>query len=246
MAQTRKRRRKPDVLEMYVLPALLLVFFGMVALFWGNISWVVNGDVWRQLLSDQFPQLFPRPYVMVVNPPLVIKQGAADVQAPIQTQATSTSSAPVAQTPDVIQKPRHDSITIPKIGVTAPIITAQTTNATVIHGLLDSGVVLYPGSMPFGQVGQTVILGHSAPPGWPKIKFDWVFSHVNELKTGDMIVINYNNETRYYQVVKTRVVTPQEGVPEPTVDGNSLMIVSCWPPGKDLKRIAIESTIVDQ
>ena len=55
--------------------------------------------------------------------------------------------------------------------------------------------------------------------------------------------LGYNFETRYYNVVKTRVVAPQAGVPDPTVMGNSLMLVSCWPPGKDLKRIAVEATI---
>jgi LPXTG-site transpeptidase (sortase) family protein len=135
-------------------------------------------------------------------------------------------------------------ITIPKINITAPIITAQTDNADVIHGLLDSGVVLYPGSTPFGLTGQTVLLGHSAPTGWPKIKYDWVFSKISELKEGDMVVITYNYETRYYTVVSSRVVTPQEGVPESTVSGNSLMLVTCWPPGKDLKRFTVEATII--
>ncbi|MFA6376136.1 MAG: sortase [Candidatus Paceibacterota bacterium] len=217
------------------LAALLLVFFVLVAVFWNNISWIANGDVWRQHLSDAFPQLFPRPYVLVVkNHAIISKTNTAVSKTEIKAKA-----APIPT------KPRRDMLTIPKINITAPIITAKTNNSDVVHGLLDSGVVLYPGSVAFGATGQTVILGHSAPVGWPKIKYDWIFSKLNELKKGDVVVVTYNYETRYYQVVNTRVVAPEYGVPASTVKGNSLMLVSCWPPGKDLSRIAVEATIVD-
>lgn len=224
------------------LPVLMLAAFAAIALFWNNISWISNGDVWRQMLSDAFPQYFPKPYVLAVKKPVnAVKNAATTTSATSNTAKKNSASADQSQT-----KPRRDMITIPKINITAPIVTARTNDNDVIHGLLDSGVVLYPGSTPFGQIGQTVILGHSAPAGWPKIKYDWVFSKINELKSGDMVVVTYNFETRYYQVVKTRVVTPQEGVPAPTVTGNSLMLVSCWPPGKDLKRIAVEATIINE
>jgi|GEM_PF-819956 LPXTG-site transpeptidase (sortase) family protein len=245
MVKRHKSKREPDVLEKYVLPGLILVFFVSIAVFWNSLSWIANGEVWNQILSDALPQYFHRPYVMADKKPVIEPLGG-----PNATSTTTTEVKPkpenASTSPDVVAKPRKDTITIPKLGVVAPIVTAKTTDSAVIHGLLDSGVVLYPGSMPFGQAGQTVLLGHSAPTGWPKIKYDWVFSKVNLLEEGDMVVISYDNETRYYQMVKTRVVTPQEGVPEPTVEGNSLALVSCWPPGKDLKRIIVETTIVDE
>ena len=229
----KKKRKKSNEFVSFWLPMLLIAILVLGAIFWNNISWIANGDVWHQYLSDTFPQLFPRPYVMAVKKTATVKTASV---SEIKT-ATNLTNAPTTA------KPRRDMITIPKIGITAPIVTANTDDNTVIHGLLDSGVVLYPGSAPFGSTGQTVLLGHSAPSGWPKIKYDWVFSKVGELKKGDIVVVTYNNETRYYQVVSIRVVTPKEGVPAPTVTGNSLMILSCWPPGKDLDRIAVEATI---
>ncbi len=104
-------------------------------------------------------------------------------------------------------------------------------------------MVLYPGSAPFGGSGQTVILGHSAPAGWPKIKYEWVFSKINELEKGDMVVVTYDNITRYYKVAGSQIVDPKTGVPAPTVEGNSLMLISCWPPGKNTKRIAVEAEL---
>ncbi len=215
---------------------LLLAFFLFLFLFWNRVSWIASADVWRQTMADVFPQWFSRPYVMAPkNPALISGTPLIDDRPAIKSDKNAATSA--------AQKPRRDIITIPKIGVTAPIITAKTSNAEVIHGLLDSGVVLYPGSTPFGQTGQTALLGHSAPAGWPKIKYDWVFSRLDELKEGDMIVVTYDRETRYYKVVASQVIKPQEGMPSPTVPGNSLMLVTCWPPGQDLKRYTVEATI---
>jgi LPXTG-site transpeptidase (sortase) family protein len=111
---------------------------------------------------------------------------------------------------------------------------------------LDTGVVLYPDSVVPGDNGQTIILGHSAPVGWPKIKYDWVFSRLNELAEGDEIIVYFNNR-KYTYIVSRKVFLErgeeisQEGL---TNDENMLVLVSCWPPGKDLRRIAVEAKVV--
>ena len=236
-----KRSKRTKFLKKYRLPGVFIVLILLGVIFWGNISWIFSGDIWRQLLSDYLPQYFPKSYVMVVHKPAIESTAGKDPSATKNEAKTATKTVTDTATGDT--EVRRDILSIPKIGLAAPIITAATTDTAAIHTLLDSGVVLYPGSVAFGATGQTVILGHSAPTGWPKIKYDWVFSRLNELKKGDMVAVTYDNVTRYYSVVNTRVVTPQEGVPEPTVTGNSLALVSCWPPGKDLKRIVIETTI---
>lgn len=217
---------------------LLLLILAAIGLFWGNISWIANGNVWRQILADAFPQYFPRPYVLVTkNPALISGTPQIDDRASIKSAGSGVAANAAGK------KPRRDILTIPKINITAPIITAETYDEEVINGLLDFGVVLYPGSVPFGESGQTVILGHSAPAGWPKIKYEWVFSKINELEKGDMVVATYDSITRYYKVAGSQIVNPKDGVPAPTVEGNSLMIISCWPPGKSVKRIAVEAEL---
>jgi len=239
-----KRTKRRQFFRKYRLPGIFLLLLVLGGIFWGNISWLFSGDIWRQLLSEYFPQYFPRSYVMVVHEPAIESVGGVvdlGVAKPQTPEGSQTDNDPAGNVEE-----RRDVLSIPKLSLVTPIITSATTDTEAIHDLLDSGVVLYPGSVPFGQNGQTVILGHSAPTGWPKIKYDWVFSRLNELQKGDMVAVTYNNITRYYSVVTTRVVTPQDGVPEPTVSGNSLALVSCWPPGKDLKRIIIETTILEE
>jgi LPXTG-site transpeptidase (sortase) family protein len=236
----KKKSKSRNFFKKYRLTAFFALLLLAGIIFWGNISWVFNGEVWRQFLSDYFPQYFPKPYVMVEHTNGI--ESYSDQSGNNSSDTNENSDMDEA----ITENERRDLLSIPKLSLVAPIITAATTDSTVVYGLLDSGVVLYPGSAAFGETGQTVILGHSAPTGWPKIKYDWVFSRLNELESGDMVVVTYDNITRYYSVVNTRVVTPQEGVPNPTVTGNSMALVSCWPPGKDLKRIVVETTISTQ
>jgi len=102
-------------------------------------------------------------------------------------------------------------------------------------------VVLFPGSALPGQKGQTIIEGHSAPPGWPKIKYDWVFSRLNELEKGDEVILNFNHKKlNYYVTQKIFLNSGEEIAPKDLTNSeNMLILISCWPPGKDIKRIAV-------
>ena len=110
---------------------------------------------------------------------------------------------------------------------------------------LNAGVVYYPGSVYPGQIGQIVILGHSAPAGWPKIKHDWVFSDLNNLSAGDIILIDLNNKQYKYIVKQKTIIGKGADIPEYGFTKNVLTLVSCWPPGKDYQRIAVQAELVD-
>jgi sortase A len=110
---------------------------------------------------------------------------------------------------------------------------------------LDKGVIYYPGSVYPGQVGQIIILGHSAPVGWPKIKHDWVFSNLEKLEIGDSIMIDLNNKQYTYIVKKKAIIAAGADVPAYNSDINVLTLISCWPPGKDYQRIAVQAELLD-
>ena len=111
---------------------------------------------------------------------------------------------------------------------------------------LNIGVVLFPDSVLPGESGQTIILGHSAPVGWPKIKYDWIFSRLNELTEGDEIIVYFNNRKYAYVVSRKVFLERGEEISEDglTNDENMVVLISCWPPGKDLRRIAVEANEV--
>jgi|GEM_PF-4991473 len=141
------------------------------------------------------------------------------------------------------QNAGDDIIEIKKINTCLPIVTAATDDVNKLHSLLDSGAVLYPESAQFGQVGQTILLGHSAPANWPNIKYDKAFSRINELEPGDAIKVSYRGATYSYSVSGTHIIDRGGQLPGDVMDGNSLLLVSCWPPGHNWKRIVVESII---
>lgn len=135
---------------------------------------------------------------------------------------------------------KENSIEIPKIGVTSPLIVDKNLDDNGVYKAMDRGVVYYPGSSLPGKKGQTIILGHSAPPDWPKIKYQWVFSQLNDLAVGDKIFVYFENKKYIYSVEKKIFLEKGEELPNHLTDYEDVLIlISCWPPGKDIKRIAV-------
>ena len=197
--------------------AFAFLFLIMLLLFnWSDISWIFN----YRVISGFFSDIFERKEMV---------------------QNNSTNNVILEDQGEYYDK--ENSLEITKIEISAPLVFSQSAEQTDLQEALDTGVVLFPDSVLPGESGQTIILGHSAPAGWPKIKYDWVFSRLNELVEGDEVIVYFNNR-KYAYVVSRKVFLEkgeelsQDGL---TNDGNMLVLISCWPPGKDLRRIAVEA-----
>jgi LPXTG-site transpeptidase (sortase) family protein len=134
---------------------------------------------------------------------------------------------------------KEDSIEIPKIKISAPLIIVG--KEEEVKRALDRGVVLWPSSALPGEIGKIIILGHSAPPNWPKIKYDWVFSNLNLLEKGDEIFIYFKKRKYFYRVEDKIFLNRGQELPKTDPEKSVLFLISCWPPGKDLRRIAVEA-----
>ena len=138
---------------------------------------------------------------------------------------------------------QENSLEIPKIEVLAPLIFVE--DIDEVHKTLDKGVVHFPDSVLPGEKGQTIILGHSAPPNWPDINYDNVFTLLNELEKGDEIFVFFNHQKYNYLVERTIFLERGEEISEDSLTNsdNMLILISCWPPGKDIRRIAVEAKL---
>lgn len=135
----------------------------------------------------------------------------------------------------------ENSLEIKKISISVPLIIPDGTDPT-LENELDQGVVYFPQSVLPGESGETIILGHSAPEGWPKIKYDWIFNDLDKLEPGDEIIVYFNNQKYVYKVAKNYIINKGEEIRSDAGDSKSILILmSCWPPGKDLKRLAVEA-----
>ncbi len=137
----------------------------------------------------------------------------------------------------------EDSIEILAIDIKAPIIETEGTTDDDYKEALDRGVVHFPDSVYPGERGISVLLGHSAPPGWPKINHDWVFSDVEKLERGDEIVIHFKNRKYVFEVTERVFLEIGEDIPAWTSNEPEIILLSCWPPGKNIKRIGVRGVL---
>ena len=164
------------------------------------------------------------------------------IQPSLQDQALQVS--PEKETPKCVLSEKPNSISIPKIGIEAPIVFPENADEKKLIEELDNGVVHYPGSPFPGNNGQVVLLGHSAPLGWPKLRYDWVFSDLNKLEVGDEIFISFEKCQYQYRVSEKFFLDKGQEVPESSGNYKStLVLISCWPPGKNIRRIAVLSIL---
>ncbi|MFA6190088.1 MAG: sortase [Candidatus Staskawiczbacteria bacterium] len=219
--------------------AMLIYLASFLIINWADVSWVFNYRTVSGLVSDFF-----NPYPSI---------DASTMNAyfyPNHSQPTieSTTIQPTAQPIKDIKTTYTDKqniLEIPKISISVPIIFSTTTDNNALKKDLDKGVVFYPGSVYPGQIGQMVILGHSAPPGWPMIKHDWVFTDLNDLSIGDEVFVHLNNQQYKYIVKQKKIIQKGADIPvdESAINNNFLTLISCWPPGKNYQRITVQAEL---
>lgn len=218
-----------------ILSAIFLLIFnwGYVDWFFNyntigeNISYFTRNAIGQDDLSINTASAFSTPIVAdtIVNDTII-----TDVPVIIKTKTIDTT------------KPNY--ILVPSIGVKAPISFTTSNSQKVFASVLKLGVLHYPASALPGEIGTAIILGHSAPPNWPKINYDSVFNNLKDLKPGDEILISYQGNDYKYLVNKTFWVNKGEDLtPELTFNRSMVLLVSCWPPGKNLKRIVVEAEL---
>lgn len=140
---------------------------------------------------------------------------------------------------------QENSIEIPAINITAPLLFTSQDETEYFKEYLKDGVLHYPNSALPGTQGAVIILGHSAPPGWPQINYDWVFNDINTLEPGDEIYVYFNNQRYVYKVTHKFFLEKGEEISSPPLTNSKpiLLLISCWPPGKDRERIAVEAVL---
>ena len=220
---------------------LIIIFVSLFALSsivinWSDVSWLFNYRVVGSLAYDFF-----NPYENSGN--LV---SANNMVLNADTVPTIASSSPAVTPKTYPYSSKANTIEIPGLNISAPVILSQSADLKILTRDLDKGVVYYPGSVLPSENGQTVILGHSAPPNWPNIKYDWVFTNINNLSIGEQIILHFNHKQYVYRVVEKNIIQVGQDVGSNRLNGsnNILTLISCWPPGKNYKRIAVQAELV--
>jgi len=129
-------------------------------------------------------------------------------------------------------------ISIPKLKIS---------NAVVTLGSMDlkKSLIQYPQTALPGQLGNTVIFGHSVLPQFfnPK-SYLTIFSTLYKLKQGDEILIDYDDVQYEYIIDEMFEVKPTDlSVLEQRFDQKNLTLITCSPPGTYLRRLIIKASL---
>lgn len=140
----------------------------------------------------------------------------------------------------VDQKPL---LIIPKINVNVPVdYNTQPDYASQMKAM-ENGVAYFgiPGanSKP-GQVGNTVISGHSSNDFIDAGQYKFVFALLERLKPGDIFYLHYNGTRYTYSITKTQVVRPTEvnALVYPTTKP-LVTLITCTPLGTSENRLLV-------
>lgn len=214
--------------------AVLVYLASFLIINWIDVSWVFNYREVSGLISDFF-----NPYPSIDATTITNTYFSPNESLAVQTEDKKIEVVKITYTE------KQKTLEIPKISISVPIVFSESSEKDLIAEDLDLGVVYYPGSVYPGQTGHIVILGHSAPLGWPKIKHDWVFTDIDKLEAGDIIYIDFDNKQYTYIVKRKTIIKAGAEIPQDNLnpESNILTLISCWPPGKDYQRITVQAEL---
>ena len=133
-------------------------------------------------------------------------------------------------------------IQIPKLGIIAPLkINVDPTN---IIESLKTGVSQYNNTAKPGQIGNSVIVGHSSDFPWSDGKYKNIFSLLDKLVIGDQIIVPFGNDKYIYEVSDSRVVKPTELSVLRKTDIPTLTLLTCYPVGTTRNRLIITAVLI--
>jgi LPXTG-site transpeptidase (sortase) family protein len=214
-----------------VLAGLLLVIFN-----WGFIDWFFNYKTVGENLDYLARKTIGQNNVTVYFSEIALLS--------LPNQSSSSTEQVQVKPKVVLDATKPSYVVVPSIGVNAPISFTSATSQKVFANLLNVGVLHYPESSLPGEIGTVIILGHSAPPNWPKIRYDSVFNKLESLKPGSEVLIDFQGEKYKYLVKNTFFVKAGEDLsPYLTFNKSMLLLVSCWPPGHNMQRIVVEAEL---
>lgn len=163
------------------------------------------------------------------------------VREMINTTLDYTDSAtwfPEAATPTNGKEEVTYSLSIPSLLIDgATVVTSHTD--------LKKSLIHYPGTAMPGELGNTVVFGHSVLPQFYNPKnYLTIFSTLHTLGLGEEIFISSDGVDYTYQIVDIYEVMPDNLSPlAQSYDRSRLTLITCTPPGTYLRRLIVEAIL---
>lgn len=125
------------------------------------------------------------------------------------------------------------NVTIPKLKIAKALVYVDSND-------LSKNLAHLPGSALPGEKGNVFLSGHSALSQFFSLKAAY-FSHLQDLKIGDEIIVEALGVNFRYQVSGIRVTDPNDlsVINPPDSIGRYISLMTCVPPGLNFKRLVV-------
>jgi sortase A len=166
----------------------------------------------------------------------------ANVQAYISPGSIDPANIIIDPSTDIAVSP-DPKLIIPKINVDVPVNYDAKPDYDSQMKAMETGVAYFgiPGanSRP-GQIGNTVISGHSSNDVIDQGDYKFIFARLDHLENGDTIFVNYEGKRYSYTVTRKEVVKPtQVDKLVYATDKPILTLITCTPLGTSLNRLLV-------
>lgn len=151
---------------------------------------------------------------------------------------TDPSVVPSSVTPARAVATVTDQIEIPSLGVLAPIV--WNIPEQDVEEQMSNGVVHVAGTALPGTAGNAVLFGHSSDYPWKHNRYATVFTLLSRLKEGDTVTVWRSSQPLNYQVVRKRIVSPDQVEMTRPTGNQTITLVTCWPVGTSWKRYIVQ------
>jgi sortase A len=180
------------------------------------------------VLFLQYNRMIFAPIMAYIAPGNVSDDGIAAVDPTINTAVSDTNK-----------------LIITKLNIDVPVHFGISNDTKTVNDAMEHGVAhfIVPGANAFpGQVGNTVITGHSAGDVYSANQYKFIFSGLERLVEGDLIYIDYNKVRYTYRMVGRKTVEPTDVASlKYNGDKKMLTLITCWPLGTSRYRLLISA-----
>ena len=139
--------------------------------------------------------------------------------------------------------PPEPKIIIPKINVDVPVMYDVGNDYSSQMAAMTKGLAQFaiPGASSHpGEVGNTVLAGHSSNDLFDTGDYKFIFAQLDKLEVGDTIYANYNSKRYTYTVTKKEVVKPSDvSKLVYATDKPILTLLTCTPVGTATNRLLV-------
>lgn len=187
-------------------------------------------------LTITFSVLYPILSYPIKNPPPLISPLWGDETLKASTWFEDNKTAKDF----IVSKVETYTLSIPKLGINNAVTTigGEDLSKSLIH---------YPGTALPGQIGNSVVFGHSALPiFFSPTNYKTIFATLPTLKIGDEIIVNYDGVTYRYLIEEMLDVLPTDiEILNQDVGDSFISLVTCIPPGdpRNPRRLIVRARI---